>query len=63
MATHGPFHSLTDTDKQALADQIRNGTSVRHAAREIGAHYGHALNYVRLPSRSGHPMRMGHRLI
>lgn len=54
MSTHGPFHSLTDTDKQALADRIRTGTSVRRAASELGLHYGHALNYA-------HTLGLGHR--
>lgn len=54
MTTHGPFHSLTDNDKQALAARLSTGTSVRQAALEVGANYGHALNYA-------HSLGYGHR--
>ncbi|WIM72194.1 hypothetical protein QP028_12990 [Corynebacterium suedekumii] len=43
MTAHGPFHSLSDTDKQALTDKLRSGASVLHAASELGLNYGHAL--------------------
>ena len=53
MTAHGPFHSLSDTDKQALTDKLRSGASVLHAASELGLNYGHALNYA-------HTLGFGH---
>lgn len=56
MTTHGPFHSLTDTDKQALTDQLHQGVSVLRAARALGLNYVHALNYAhRWRARSSYP--------
>lgn len=47
MATYGPFHSLTETDKQALVDLLADtGSSVCAAARDLGVNYKHALNYA-----------------
>lgn len=47
MTSHGPFHSLTDADKQALTDLLADpDTSVRTAARHLGVNYHHALNYA-----------------
>lgn len=46
MTTHGPFHSLSEADQQALTNQLRSGASVRQAAGTLGLNYGHALNYA-----------------
>lgn len=54
MTTHGPFHSLSDTDKQALTDQLHQGVSVLRAAGVLDLNYGHALNYA-------HTLGFGHR--
>lgn len=54
MVTHGSFHSLTETDRQFLAERLRNGSSVRRAADELDLNYGHALNYA-------HTLGLGHR--
>ncbi|OKX85622.1 IS30 family transposase [Corynebacterium glutamicum] len=43
--SYGPFHSLTKSDRARLTVLVSNGCSVLSAAREVGCHYGHALNY------------------
>ncbi|WP_448854930.1 IS30 family transposase [Corynebacterium frankenforstense] len=46
MPTTGPFHSLTQSDKNRLTQLITTGSSVRAAAHRIGCNYTHALNFA-----------------
>lgn len=45
MTTHGPFHSLSDTDKQTLTDQLHQGVSVLRATGVLGLNYAHTLGF------------------
>lgn len=46
MTTHGPFHSLSDSDKHALAKLLADNDNVHRAALTLGLNYTHALNYA-----------------
>lgn len=41
----GPFHSLSESDRDTLTVLVSGGRSVRSVAAELGCHYGHALNF------------------
>lgn len=41
----GPFHSLSEADRQRISELVSSGRSVLSVARELGCHYGHALNF------------------
>lgn len=46
MTTTGPFHSLTDDDQARLRELLTDGSTVAAAARALGCHYRHALNFA-----------------